>query len=221
MRRLHCIGAIWARARAVRWLLAIACGLAAGIYGGYVVLSRLPASVSVVQGSSMAPTFEPGARIYTTPVNRPLRRGDIVLLHDNQNGCAIKRVIGLPGDKVELRRGFVLINGKILREPYLPRYTFTYPDDVVKKNAFALGSGNYFVLGDNRDSSYDSRNYGPLPLGDIVGIVPQKGAPVPEFASFALPVHGRNATGPRKEEAHRLSPLAGDAAAEPDVAVTK
>ncbi len=181
-----CLGA-----RAFRWALAISVGAAAGVYSGYVVLSRLPGPISVVQGSSMVPTFEPGARIYTARINRPLQRGDIVLVNDGKSGRAIKRIVGLPGEKLRLWRGYVFINNKLLREPYLPKYTFTHPDQVAKRNAFALGSGNYFVLGDNRESSYDSRNYGPVCLGNIVAIVPQAGAIPPEFTGYALPVHGR------------------------------
>lgn len=177
--------------RAFRWVLAVSIGLAMGVGGGLTVLSKLHGPISVVQGSSMVPTFESGARIYTAPVNRPLQRGDIVLVEDGLSGRAIKRIIGLPGEKIRLWRGFVFVNNRLLKEPYLPKCTFTYPDHIVNRSLFSLGKGSYFLLGDNRDCSYDSRNYGPLYQNSIVALVPQDGAVPPEFTSYALPVHGR------------------------------
>jgi signal peptidase I len=189
----------WLGTRIFRWVAAVAVGIGVGVCAGHSILSAMPGPISVVQGSSMVPTFEPGARIYTAPVDRPLRRGDIILVKDGKAGRAIKRIIGLPGEKVHLWRGYVFVNGKLLREPYLPKYTFTHPDQEVKRGAFALGSGSYFVLGDNRTSSYDSRNYGPVYREAVLAIVPQAGAVPPEFTTYDLPVYGRE-TGQSGEE---------------------
>lgn len=177
--------------RAFRLITAVVVGSILGVTAGHSIFGSIPGPISVVQGSSMVPTFESGARVYTTSVNRTLERGDIVLVQDDRKGLAIKRIVGLPGERVQLWRGYVYINGRLLREPYLLKYTFTHPDQVIKRSRFALGSGNYFLMGDNRELSYDSRNYGPVCLGNIVGLVPQLGALPPEFAPNMLPVHGR------------------------------
>jgi signal peptidase I len=128
-----------------------------------------------------------------------LKRGEVVLVKDGAGGCALKRIIGLPRETVRLSRGYIYINGKMLREPYLPPYTFTHPDPNKNQSAFALGTGCYFVLGDNRLYSHDSRHYGPVVLGQIVSLVEQGATLRPEFAAIELPVHGRQAR-------HRVEP---------------
>ena len=89
---------------------------------------------------------------------------DVVVLDINPHSdLLIKRVIGLPGDRVEIRGGQVFINGKLLNEPYLsqPTYGDYGPIDVPPLHVF--------VLGDNRGFSNDSRAFGPIPLDDVVG----------------------------------------------------
>jgi len=98
----------------------------------------------------------------------PPRRGEIVILVPPRFGSGdyVKRVIGLPGEIVEIKNGKVFINGRPLEEPYIkepPRYvmppTFIPP-------------GHYFVLGDNRNASTDSHNWrliGPIPEENIIG----------------------------------------------------
>jgi signal peptidase I len=84
--------------------------------------------------------------------------------HD-QTKSYIKRVIGLPGDNVEIDQGQVIVNGKALVEPYVPeeyRDRTSYPSHVVPP-------GNYFVLGDHRSSSNDSRNWGYVEREKIYG----------------------------------------------------
>src|ERR1051326_2449749 len=76
-------------------------------------------SVSLVNGMSMAPTFQPGTWVYTSPITGPLERGDIVTLDDGNKECAIKRLVGMPGEPVYLQHGYVFINGKILVGPYV------------------------------------------------------------------------------------------------------
>ncbi len=79
----------------------------------------------------------------------------------------IKRVIGVPGDHLEIRDGAVWINGRPLVEPYLIG-SHTGPDDS-KYNSVTVPPGHYFVMGDNRDNSYDSRYWGFLPRENILG----------------------------------------------------
>jgi len=120
-----------------------------------------------VEGSSMEPSLHDGEFVV---VNRlayrwaqPLR-GDIVVFRFplNPDRRFIKRVIGLPGDQVQISEGRVLVNGMYLEEPYIaaaPRYA----------GEWKVGAEEVFVLGDNRNNSSDSQHWGMLPLDDIIG----------------------------------------------------
>src|SRR3954447_23719790 len=77
-------------------------------------------SVSVVSGPSMAPTYQEGTRVFTTPLIGLIDRGDIVVLDDGGGDYAIKRIVGLPGETVYIYKGYVFIDRKILLEPYIP-----------------------------------------------------------------------------------------------------
>lgn len=93
------------------------------------------------------------------------QRGDVIVFEPpNRPGeDYVKRIIGLPGETVEIRRGQVFINGEPLAEPFQPRTgSYTMPPRVVPE-------GQVFVLGDNRNNSNDSHNWGPLPIENIVG----------------------------------------------------
>jgi len=93
------------------------------------------------------------------------RRGDIIVFRapNQSKKDYIKRVIGLPGETVEIRRGQVLINGRTLNEPYeTRRYTGSAP-------TVTLGPDQVYVMGDNRPNSNDSRSFGPLSIDRIVG----------------------------------------------------
>ncbi len=180
------------RNRPHRWLLAVAVGALAGVAAGRAVIASFSGSVSIVDGVSMSPTYAPGARIYTAPITNPLQRGDIVLIDDGDSGPALKRVVGMPGETVHLWRGAVFINRRMLREPYLPRLTYTFPDERAQTSVFQLGSDQYFVLGDNRLRSIDSRTYGPVQRSQIHSRVPGcETALRPQFAQFGLPTPGK------------------------------
>jgi len=150
-------------------------------------------SVYVVEGTSMDPTYPPGTHLYGTTISTPLDRGDVVLLNDGNEDYAVKRLIGLPGETVQLWRGQVFINRQMLVEPYLPKHTYTYPTPRAHRGAtFILGEGEYFVLGDNRLYSSDSRAYGAVRRKQI-----KQRVPLPEdfvcayFAPYTLPDYGR------------------------------
>ena len=122
-----------------------------------------------IEGSSMEPTLHPGQYLivnkFTYRWLHPPQRGDIVVFEYPRapNRDFIKRVIGLPGERVEIRQGRVYINDHPLEEPYLPKLgSYSWGAQVV-------GEDKYFVLGDNRNNSSDSHSWGMLPGTNIVG----------------------------------------------------
>ena len=98
-------------------------------------------------------------------VFNPPQRGDIVVFHiaGREGADLVKRVIGLPGETVELRDGRVFIDGELLPEPYLTGF------DDSNEAPLSVPEGHYYVLGDNRGVSYDSRFMGPIPMEQIIG----------------------------------------------------
>jgi signal peptidase I len=115
------------------------------------------------------------------------------LLDDGQKDYVVKRVIGLPGEIVQFWRGQVFINRQMLVEPYLPPHTYTYPTKWAwREEACVLGEEEYFVLGDNRLCSSDSRVYGAVSRKQIKRRVPLVEDSVsPHFAPYALPAYGK------------------------------
>ncbi len=122
---------------------------------------------SQVNGFSMEPTLHDGQYLIISKITywiHPPERGDIIVLHppNNLGEDYIKRIVGLPGERVEIRDGKVWADGVALDEPYVsgaPSYS----------GAWTLGEGEYLVLGDNRNNSSDSHSWGPLEEGSIVG----------------------------------------------------
>jgi signal peptidase I len=119
-------------------------------------------------GKSMSPNINNGDKLFMVKQIGELRRGDIVvfLLPDDQTKSYIKRIVGLPGETIEIKDGKVYINGNRMEEPYVsPDYAShdTMPEPV------AIPQDNYFVIGDNRNNSSDSRYWGPLPRKLIYG----------------------------------------------------
>lgn len=125
-----------------------------------------------VQGSSMLNTLKTGDRVIVNKIGlkfKPLERGNIIVLHFNPtNEDYIKRVIGLPGDVVQLIDGHFYINGEMLEEAYAST-DFTHP---INKTEWIIAENEYFVVGDNRaiGASKDSRDFGPVKLEDIKGV---------------------------------------------------
>ena len=110
------------------------------------------------------------------PFAHPPRRGDVIVFHAPREPGKdfVKRIVGLPGEKVEINAGPIYINGDLLDEPYLSRSQLTGSMEctpTLEHNNCTLQEGQYFVLGDNRGSSNDSRNWGPVAVKDIVGKV--------------------------------------------------
>jgi signal peptidase I len=127
-------------------------------------------NLSVVRGSSMAPGIQDGDRILVEPWSYllgPVERGDVVVLRYplDPEVDYIKRVIGLPGDQVALRSGSVWVNGVVLAEPYVESF------DPSSDLSIEVAPGHYFVLGDNRPRSSDSREFGCVPEEYVRGRV--------------------------------------------------
>ncbi len=131
-------------------------------------------SVQVV-GESMAPTLYDSQQYLLNRMIyhfRDPKRSDVVVLKDPQvKGFAVKRIIAGAGDRVDLRSGKVYVNGRRLSEPYLLPNTPTFPNYTEKEKTIFLGKDQYFVLGDNRNNSADSRIYGPVPRRSILGLI--------------------------------------------------
>ena len=98
---------------------------------------------------------------------RDPERGQMIVFRAPLPGAPdyVKRVIGLPGDKLEIRRGLVWINGRPLVEPY----RYGAPNAHENLGPVAVPAGHYFMMGDNRDNSYDSRYWGTVPRENIIG----------------------------------------------------
>jgi len=131
-----------------------------------LVVNVFLAQATRVEGQSMDPNLHNNQRIIIEKLTyrfRPPRRGEIVVLRRPQPDPLIKRVIGLPGEKVAIHNEQVYIDGEPLDEPYLREITggVMSPEIVPERHVF--------VLGDNRDSSNDSRAFGMVALDDIVG----------------------------------------------------
>src|SRR6202163_483236 len=140
-----------------------------------------------VEGTSMAPLLSDQERIFINKfVYRfePIERGDVVVFWYplDRSKSFIKRVVGLPEDTVEIRDGQVYLNSKRLPEPYIPPES----DDFGTFPATQIPKGEYFVMGDHRTSSNDSRIFGPVPRKFIYGKAVFAYWPVDHFGSIPI-----------------------------------
>jgi len=130
-----------------------------------------------VKGVSMEPTFQSGDYILTSRITyklRPIERGDVVVFKSPKNPDLeyIKRVIGLPGDKIVIKNGQVFVNDNLLNETYVSSPTNLLENGFVKENQPVIVPENHvFVMGDNRSQSSDSRDFGPITISSIQGVV--------------------------------------------------
>jgi signal peptidase I len=121
-----------------------------------------------VEGISMEPGLQNNEFVLVNKLAYDFhapQRGDVIVFHyplDPQEDF-IKRIIGLPGDTVKITPTQIYVDGHLLTEPYI---SHAYNANV---NTWHLGSGQYFVMGDNRPESYDSRSWGPVPASYIIG----------------------------------------------------
>jgi signal peptidase I len=140
----------------------------------YFVITRYVLMSIEIQGASMSPTLFSGERyiLFRCPyLWRSPRQGEIVVIKDPEDhGLSIKRVIALPHDVVEIRGDGVYINHARLPEPYLASFE-AFATRAMPVKPTQLGQDDYYVLGDNRGRSADSRSYGPVPRKDILGLI--------------------------------------------------
>lgn len=153
------------------WLIVIAVALLVAFVVRTFVIAHF-----VVEGESMYPTLDSGDRVFVNKLSYRLHdpnRGDVVVLHQITGASErdlIKRVIGLPGETVEIRNCNVLIDGRVLNEPYLDPSVVT-PSDCGGDYELegTVPENHVFVMGDNRGGSQDSRVLGPISEDDLVG----------------------------------------------------
>jgi signal peptidase I len=149
----------------------LAVGLMAA--ASYFLISHFFLQSVKVVGRSMVPTLFDSQHyllnrwIYYV---RAPHQSDIVVLRDpSDDGFSVKRVIATPGDSVFFKGGSVYVNGCKLSESYLDPGTPTYTDSRIRAQLILCGTDQFFVLGDNRLNSVDSRAYGPISRKNILG----------------------------------------------------
>jgi signal peptidase I len=152
----------------VDWVIVVVVALLVAFLVRTFVLAHF-----VVDGSSMYPTLESGDRVFVNKMSYRLHdpnRGDVVVLHQISGASErdlIKRVIALPGEEIEMRSCTVLIDGRVLSEPYLDPATATSCGGDVEPQV--IPENHVFVMGDNRGGSQDSRQLGAIDEDDLVG----------------------------------------------------
>jgi signal peptidase I len=128
-----------------------------------------------VTGDSMTPNFLDGEQLIAEKISikfEKLQRGEIVIFKHptNSSRLVIKRVVALPNETINLREGKVYINGELLTENYLPESITTSPGKTLAEGIdFKVPYDSYILMGDNRISSTDSREWGPIKSNFIVG----------------------------------------------------
>ena len=126
------------------------------------------AGVAFVKGDSMNPTLEEDTLVLYARV-KEIERFDLVIARDRRHDdIVVKRVIGLPGEDVAMIEGILYIDGREYDEPYLHDDRDEYRREA---HRIQLSDGEYYILGDNRDNSTDSRFIGPVGQDDIIGRV--------------------------------------------------
>ena len=163
---------------------------------GYIILTTFAVSTNQVEQHSMSPTFAQGDRIIvdrlSTLLHRPYAVGDVIVFPAPAGAPAregemyVKRVLGLPGDRIEILNGAIYRNGVRVAEPFLPGGTRTEPLTGVR--SWSIGKEELFVLGDNRAGSLDSRVFGPITTKTVVGRAIWRYWPISAFG----PIPGGN-----------------------------
>jgi len=158
--------------RAALWLAAVALGAAVLLAGcgraRDTVESVAERRPFTVPSASMEPTIKRDQRIWARPLTGAVERGMIVLSSSAKypGELHVRRVVGLPGEVLFSRKGAVYVAGEALDEPYLAPGTYTSAFGPLR-----LGADQYFLMGDARENSNDSRRQGPVPRSAITMVV--------------------------------------------------
>jgi signal peptidase I len=135
------------------------------------------AQAFIVPSGSMFPTLQIGDRLIVDKLDSTIHRGDIIVFRrppgdsDPDYPILAKRVIGLPGETISSQGNTILINGRPLAEPWLPKLTGICHQSAANVLAIKIPLRQYYVMGDCRGDSIDSRYWGTVPASDIIGKV--------------------------------------------------
>jgi len=140
----------------------------------YLFISHFVLQSVEVVGSSMVPTLHNSDHYFVNRwsyyLNTP-QRGDVVVIKDPTDGkYSVKRIVAIEGESLFFKDGTVYVNGKPLDEPYLGSGTRTFPGEKARE-LITCGRNQFYVLGDNRENSFDSRIYGAIPRENILGAI--------------------------------------------------
>ncbi|GAA0314285.1 signal peptidase I [Bacillus carboniphilus] len=172
----------------IEWLKALGIGMII-----FVFIRTFFFSNYVVEGESMMPTLEDGNKLVVNKIGYTIGdidRFDVIVFHANKSEDYVKRVIGLPGDRVSYEDDKLYINGEAMDEPYLERYRQMVSPGQPLTGDFSLfeltgektvPEGHLFVLGDNRLQSWDSRHFGFVKMETVVGEVNLRYWPLSEL----------------------------------------
>ena len=167
----------------------------------FFVIQNFIAQPYQVQQNSMERTLEPGQYVLVdklTPRFDPYKRGDIIVFTPPQTWESdstpfIKRVIGLPGDRVEIRDdGLVYINGTALEEPYTYKNAAGVNEPTTAssdQSSWVIPAGQLFVMGDHRQKSADSRVFGPIAETSVIGRAFVRYWPISTIGILPTPVY--------------------------------
>ena len=160
----------------------------------YLVVQTFVVQTYQVHQQSMVPTLRPGQHLLVdklTPRFDDYSRGDVVVFRppetDMDDTPFIKRIIGVAGDRVEIRGGNVIVNGVQLPEPYLSDDGPTTPTG--GESSWTVPEGGLFVMGDHRSASEDSRSFGPVGIDRVIGRAWLRFWPIDTLTILATPTY--------------------------------
>ncbi|MBU0278341.1 signal peptidase I [Gemella sp. zg-570] len=177
----------------LEWILVVIVSLSL-----YFAITTYAAAPYTVKGHSMDYTFADSDKVLINKVSKNYERGDVIVFHANETDDYIKRIIGIPGDTVEVIDDVLYINGEKFEEPYLEKKKSELKSNsknvnltldfnieyLISTKSKTVPEGSYFVMGDNRPNSTDSRSFGFVKKDTIVGKVMLRYYPFTSVKTF-------------------------------------